>query len=48
MSETVSQLFNEVATPDLEALWMPFTHNRLFKRNPRLVTQAEGNHYVSC
>ena len=47
MSEPVSQLFNEVATPDLEALWMPFTHNRLFKRNPRLVTQAEGNHYVS-
>jgi beta-alanine--pyruvate transaminase len=36
------------ATPsraELEALWMPFTANRQFKANPRLLTRAEGMHY---
>jgi beta-alanine--pyruvate transaminase len=36
------------ATPsraDLEALWMPFTANRQFKANPRLLARAEGMHY---
>ena len=28
--------------PDLEAYWMPFTGNRLFKQNPRLITRGEG------
>lgn len=28
--------------PDLEAQWMPFTANRFFKQNPRLITRAEG------
>ena len=30
------------AEQDLEALWLPFTHNRLFKRDPRLVVEASG------
>jgi beta-alanine--pyruvate transaminase len=30
---------------DLEALWMPFTANRQFKANPRLLERAEGMHY---
>jgi len=30
---------------DLEALWMPFTANRQFKANPRLLARAEGMHY---
>jgi beta-alanine--pyruvate transaminase len=47
MSESVSNLFQAVATPDLDALWMPFTHNRYFKRDPRLVTRAEGNYYTT-
>ena len=36
------------ATPsraELEALWMPFTANRQFKANPRLLARAEGMHY---
>jgi beta-alanine--pyruvate transaminase len=36
------------ATPsraDLEALWMPFTANRQYKANPRLLARAEGMHY---
>jgi beta-alanine--pyruvate transaminase len=32
--------------PDtLDALWMPFTANRQFKKQPRLLAKAEGMHY---
>ncbi len=31
--------------PDLDALWMPFTANRQFKRSPRLLSRAEGMHF---
>ncbi len=37
---TARQLHDEL--PDLEAYWMPFTGNRYFKQNPRLVTRAKG------
>lgn len=30
--------------PDLQAYWMPFTGNRYFKENPRLITGAQGMH----
>ncbi|MDY6948970.1 MAG: aspartate aminotransferase family protein [Pseudomonadota bacterium] len=30
---------------DLEAFWMPFTANRQFKEQPRLLARAEGMHY---
>ena len=33
---------------DLEPLWMPFTHNRLFKKEPRIVVQAAGMYYTSA
>jgi beta-alanine--pyruvate transaminase len=43
---------NERAAPaghlDLEALWLPFTHNRLFKRDPRIVVEADGMHYTTA
>ncbi|MEA3150051.1 MAG: beta-alanine--pyruvate transaminase, partial [Gammaproteobacteria bacterium] len=33
-------------SPDeLDAFWMPFTANRQFKANPRLLARAEGMHY---
>lgn len=31
----------------LESLWMPFTHNRLFKKNPRIVVAGQGMHYTT-
>ncbi len=31
----------------LNAFWMPFTANRAFKKNPRLLTSAKGFHYTS-
>jgi len=30
---------------DLDAFWMPFTANRQFKSNPRLLARAQGMHY---
>lgn len=34
-----------MATPDLDAFWMPFTPNRQFKATPRLVVSAQGIAY---
>jgi len=31
---------------DLEAYWMPFTANRQFKANPRMVVGADGMHFT--
>ena len=30
---------------NLDAYWMPFTSNREFKANPRMITRAEGAYY---
>ncbi len=35
------------APNDLEAYWMPFTANRAFKKRPRMVSGAEGMHYIA-
>jgi beta-alanine--pyruvate transaminase len=32
----------------LDAHWMPFTANRSFKKDPRLIVAAEGNYYTSA
>jgi beta-alanine--pyruvate transaminase len=40
----------DVTTPtelSLDALWMPFTANRAFKRAPRLLVEAKGMHYTA-
>ncbi len=34
-----------LSRPELEALWLPFTANRQFKANPRLLARASGMHY---
>jgi len=31
--------------PAVDALWMPFTANRDFKKQPRIITRASGHHY---
>lgn len=31
--------------PDLDAYWMPFTSNREFKANPRMICRAEGAYF---
>lgn len=36
------------ATPnDLEAWWLPFTANRAFKKNPRMISRAKDMHYIT-
>ncbi len=37
---TARQLHTDL--PDLESYWMPFTGNRYFKQNPRMIARAEG------
>jgi beta-alanine--pyruvate transaminase len=38
---------SDAAIPDLEAFWMPFTANRQFKSQPRLLATAQGMYYTS-
>ena len=33
---------------DLSSFWMPFTHNRGFKEDPRMVVAADGMFYKSA
>jgi beta-alanine--pyruvate transaminase len=40
-----AQLTPAVTNPELDAFWMPFTANRQFKANPRLLARAKGMHY---
>jgi beta-alanine--pyruvate transaminase len=40
-----AQLNPAAANHELDAFWMPFTANRQFKANPRLLARAEGMHY---
>jgi beta-alanine--pyruvate transaminase len=36
------------APNDLDALWMPFTPNRRFKRAPKMISGARGMHYLTA
>jgi beta-alanine--pyruvate transaminase len=36
------------ATNNLDAFWMPFTANRQFKKNPRMLVSADGMYYRSA
>ena len=41
---------NEMAVPrpnNLDAFWMPYTDNRYFKANPRMLARAEGMSYFT-
>lgn len=37
-----------VTQEQLDAHWMPFTSNREFKRDPRIIVAAEGNYYTDA
>jgi len=37
----------ELSPNDLEAYWMPFTPNRAFKKNPRLISRAKDLYYYT-
>ncbi|HEY2676689.1 MAG TPA: aspartate aminotransferase family protein [Steroidobacteraceae bacterium] len=40
-----AQLTPAPSHPDLDAFWMPYTANRQFKANPRLLARAQGMSY---
>jgi beta-alanine--pyruvate transaminase len=40
-----AQLTPALSEGELDAFWMPFTANRQFKSNPRLLARAEGMYY---
>jgi beta-alanine--pyruvate transaminase len=42
-----TQAESQVTPNNLESYWMPFTWNRQFKHNPRLLVAAEGMYYTS-
>jgi beta-alanine--pyruvate transaminase len=37
-----------VTQKQLDAYWMPFTGNRQFKQDPRMIVAAQGNYYTSA
>ncbi len=45
MDDAVNALSTQAFPNDLESYWMPFTANRQFKKNPRLLVGAEGMYY---
>ena len=38
---------HDAAPNDLEAWWLPFTANRAFKKNPRMITGAKDMYYLT-
>jgi len=47
MSASAGTAEFDASPNNLEAFWMPFTANRQFKENPRLLVGAENMHYVA-
>jgi len=47
MSEPAEKIAPAPGRLNLDPLWMPFTHNRYFKKHPRLIVEAEGVHYTT-
>ena len=47
MSASAGTAEFDASPNNLEAFWMPFTANRQFKENPRLLVGAEDMHYVA-
>jgi beta-alanine--pyruvate transaminase len=41
----MNDISDRLNRPDLDAFWMPFTANRQFKADPRLLVGAKGMHY---
>ncbi|MGC3449332.1 aspartate aminotransferase family protein [Pseudomonas aeruginosa] len=46
MNQALQQLPSLASQLKLDAHWMPFSANRNFKRDPRLIVGADGNHFI--
>ena len=47
MSSSSAARSMAAAPNDLEAFWMPFTSNRAFKKNPRMIARAKDMYYYT-
>ena len=47
MPASSAQRTTAAAPNDLEAFWMPFTSNRAFKKNPRMIARAKDMYYYT-
>lgn len=43
---TVMPKFKQLTREQLESHWMPYTGNRQFKNDPRMIVAADGVHYI--
>ncbi|MEH6628708.1 MAG: aspartate aminotransferase family protein [Motiliproteus sp.] len=48
MSTPIRPEAGDVSRDQLDAHWMPFTSNREFKKNPRMIVSAKGNYYTDA
>ncbi|WP_226664705.1 aspartate aminotransferase family protein [Microbulbifer aggregans] len=48
MESSVSDKFAGLSQAQLNAHWMPYTGNRQFKQDPRIITGAEGCYYFTA
>jgi beta-alanine--pyruvate transaminase len=47
-TKAMTHFSDMTGTVTLDALWMPFTANKAFKRAPRLLVSAEGMYYMAA
>lgn len=48
MSNTDHAKYAGLSQEQLDAHWMPFTGNRQFKQDPRIIVSAQGNYYTDA
>ena len=44
----VGEWGQDLTQEQIDAYWMPYTGNRRFKKNPRMIVAAEGVHYTAA
>lgn len=47
MPDYTTQQNAGLSNEQLDSYWMPYTGNRQFKRDPRLMVSAKGSYYTS-
>ena len=48
MSMAFEDLTGGLSQAELQAHWMPFTANRQFKKDPRMIVAAQGRYYTDA
>ncbi|TBR44955.1 aspartate aminotransferase family protein [Marinomonas agarivorans] len=48
MTDTQTSQLSGLSQQELQAYWMPYSGNRQFKKDPRLLVSAQGNYYTDA